>query len=347
MSVIKIKRGLQANVPSSGLNPGEFLFAKDTGNLYISQTSTQKILLANVAQLLEYLKKSENLADLPSKETARQNLGVYSKVEVDNLLAGLSWKDPVKALSTSNITLSGSKMVDGILVNTGDRVLVTGQTDPKKNGIYRVNTSDWVRSEDANSSLELRNLAVFVGEGVQFADTAWVCTSDDISLGTTDINFVQFAGSSGYSAGLGLVLNGNEFALELDELPLVTNMSDKDYLVFHDLDDPVNKYKRITLWEAIQALGIVSDEFTVKADATDDSPGFLVDKIAGYNGIALQVVGHKLRAFLDVTSTQSVSQAILDANADTEALLWSHSSVNKKTSINKVLKGATIDGGTF
>ncbi|MBS4040863.1 MAG: hypothetical protein KGZ81_09735 [Flavobacteriales bacterium] len=46
MGPIQVKRGLAANLPTSGMNPGEFLFATDTGDLYICQSATVKILLA-------------------------------------------------------------------------------------------------------------------------------------------------------------------------------------------------------------------------------------------------------------------------------------------------------------
>ncbi|GAB1403030.1 hypothetical protein MASR1M74_02080 [Lentimicrobium sp.] len=64
MSIIKVKRGLAANLPTTGMNPGEFLFATDTGDLYICQSPTVKILLAKGTDLGLYLAKAQNLADV-------------------------------------------------------------------------------------------------------------------------------------------------------------------------------------------------------------------------------------------------------------------------------------------
>lgn len=244
--------------------------------------------------------------------------------------------------------MAGSQSADGVTLNSGDRVLVIGQNNATENGIYIVDATTWIRAQDADESHEFKNLAVFVSQGTLYGDTAWVCSSDNVSLGTTDLVFVQFAGANSYTAGHGLDLSGNEFSLELLELSLVTSMSDKDYIIFQDVTDPVDPYKRIALGKAIQNSGFVSDTYMVMADEVDGSPGFLVDKIGAYNGIQLSVNGQdKIIAHLDVISVPSVAQSTLDGNPDAEALLWSDASINKKTSINKVLKGATIDGGTF
>jgi hypothetical protein len=61
-----------------------------------------------------------------------------TKAYVDAIASGLSWKAPVKAASTANLTLSGTQTVDGVSLLAGDRVLVKDQTDGKENGIYVV-----------------------------------------------------------------------------------------------------------------------------------------------------------------------------------------------------------------
>jgi hypothetical protein len=63
-------------------------------------------------------------------------------------VASLAIKVPCVTASVTNITLSGSQTIEGILVVTGDRVLVTGQTDPIENGVYLVTSGAWDRAPD-------------------------------------------------------------------------------------------------------------------------------------------------------------------------------------------------------
>ncbi|HHN48603.1 MAG TPA: hypothetical protein ENN08_06715 [Bacteroidales bacterium] len=228
MAIIRVKRGLEANLPTSGLLAGEFLFATDTGNLYICKDATTKILLASGGSLSDYLLKSQNLNDVANKATARDNLDVYkksdvdtavdlrmlksqnlndvankatartnlevySKAEVDQIVSGLKWKQPVKAATTASITLSGTQTIDDVALAVNDRVLVKNQSDKTQNGIYDVKSDAWVRSADADESPELLNASLFVSEGTTQSDTAWVCTTDLINIGTTNIEFVQLA----------------------------------------------------------------------------------------------------------------------------------------------------------
>lgn len=120
-----------------------------------------------------------------------------TKSQLDNVSAGLSWKTPVRAATTANITLSAPQTIDGVSVIAGDRVLVKNQTTASANGIYVVAAGAWTRATDADTATELLNAACFVSEGTQ-ADTAWVGTANaPITVGTTNLPFVQFAGTTG------------------------------------------------------------------------------------------------------------------------------------------------------
>jgi len=347
MATIKIKRGLAANLPSTGLNPGEFLFATDTGDLYICQTATVKILLGKYSDLSNYLLKSDNLAGLSDKAAARTNLSVYSKVEVDQLIAGLRWKDPVKAVATANITLSAAQTVDGVALVVGDRVLVVGQTDAKTNGIYVVAAGAWARSADADSAAELLNAACFVSGGTAKGDTAWVCTTDSIALGTSNLTFVQFAGTSTYIAGFGIDVNGNQFDLNLEDLTAGTSFDTGDSLVFIDSSATgTARMKLITKANFLSTVGIVSDTYKVKAFGTDVE-GWLADKIIvntaktglTISGSASQIlIGLDLSLLSTVTTFDPVNDFLIASSA---------AGANEKISINNALLAATVDGGTF
>lgn len=124
----------------------------------------------------------------------------YSKEDIDTLLQGLKPKQSVKAATTANITLSGTQSIDTISVIAGDRVLVKNQTSAAQNGIYIVAAGAWTRSLDANSAMELIGASVFVEQGTTNSDTMWVQTTDNITLDTTSLTWVKFAGNGAFQA---------------------------------------------------------------------------------------------------------------------------------------------------
>ena len=137
-----------------------------------------------------------------------------TKNYVDGLVAGLSWKNPVRAVGTTNLTLSGTQTVDGVALIANDRILVNGQTTTSANGIYVVAAGAWARSTDADAGPELVNASVYVSEGTTYADTSWTCTTNaPITIGTTPVSFAQFAGAGTYKAGNGLTLTAGTFAV--------------------------------------------------------------------------------------------------------------------------------------
>ena len=140
------------------------------------------------------------------------NYDLTNKLYVDSAIAGISWKQPVLAATTANITLTGAQTIDTVSVVAGDRVLVKNQTNQANNGIYIVGTP-WVRSEDANTWDELVSALVFVEEGSQNG-TAWYCyVMQGGTLGTTAVTWSNFSIAGSYFAGTGLTLAANTFSI--------------------------------------------------------------------------------------------------------------------------------------
>ena len=115
---------------------------------------------------------------------------------VSEYIQGLSWKDEVKAISTSNVTIgtdiTPANTIDGVTLEEGDRVLLVGQDDASENGIW-VSSSTPYRSEDMNETGEFNNAIVPVNvEGTEYGGTWWRCTSVDVSVGSDNINFSNF-----------------------------------------------------------------------------------------------------------------------------------------------------------
>lgn len=137
--------------------------------------------------------------------------------------SGTAIKSAVRAVSTTNITLSGTQTVDSVALVDGERVLVAGQTDPAENGIYVVAAGAWARAEDADESGELApGTQVVVTGGTSAAsaggnaDSIWRIVSDAaITVGTTAQTWERLPGSAPvtYSAGDGISVAGNEISV--------------------------------------------------------------------------------------------------------------------------------------
>lgn len=127
------------------------------------------------------------------------------KTYVDAKVAGLSWKQAVRAATTVAGTLATSfengDTVDGVVLATGDRILIKNQAAPADNGIYVVAASGApARSTDADSGVELVNASVYVSEGTTLADTQWTCTTNaPITVGSTSLAFAQLTSGGGNS----------------------------------------------------------------------------------------------------------------------------------------------------
>ena len=131
---------------------------------------------------------------------------------VDAGAAGVAIKKAVRVVATGNVTLNGPQTVDGVLLAADDRVLLAGQTDATKNGIYVVKSAAWVRAEDADENGELApGTLVAIREGNSEADSLWGLTTDsEIVIGTTDQNWARvIAGSTGGFTVAGAGLQGS------------------------------------------------------------------------------------------------------------------------------------------
>lgn len=141
-----------------------------------------------------------------------------NKTYVDNLVAGLSWKDEVRAATTANGTLAtafeNGDTVDGVVLATGNRILLKNQTDAKENGIYTVNASGApTRATDADSTAELNNATVFVNEGTVNGGLSYTQTTKNPVIATDNIVWAQFNAGTVYTASLGVTLSGTDFRL--------------------------------------------------------------------------------------------------------------------------------------
>lgn len=145
-----------------------------------------------------------------------------NKAYVDNAVTGLSFKEAVNLLATTNVALTGSTstlVIDGhaaldVTDNNLYRLLLTAQTTGSQNGIYIYTDNGTsytlVRSADADTYQELDGASVFVKEGTTYANTGWV-QSNHYLTDFSGQSWIQFSGAGAYTAGNGLTQSGTIF----------------------------------------------------------------------------------------------------------------------------------------
>lgn len=136
-----------------------------------------------------------------------------------NQILNTGYKQAVRAVADSNISVNGSapNTVDGVTLSSGNRILVTAQTNPIDNGLYQVQTvgnagnGTWVRTTDADETGEIEaGMLVMVTEGTVYADSLWkLTTNNPIIIGTTALNFSQVDSSSAAGGNTQIQFNDN------------------------------------------------------------------------------------------------------------------------------------------
>lgn len=165
------------------------------------------------------------IQNLPDAVSAQQPA---TFAQLSAAIEGLKQKDPVVVRSQSNTNLaSPGATIDGVTMTSGDRVLIANQTSQPENGIYIFNgaAAAMTRSLDANTGPELVNALVPVTSGSDSGKT-FRQTASSITLGTTNIVFVQFGTSASQatetSPGIAELATQAETDAGTDDLRIVT-----------------------------------------------------------------------------------------------------------------------------
>lgn len=169
-----------------------------------------------------YLGTDKDFGGVRLKAVADPSAGTDA-VNLQTLLLhvrGLDNKASVRVATTGAGTLATSfengDTVDGVVLATGDRILLKNQAAGADNGIYVVAASGApARAADSDIDAEVTSgLVVFVSEGTANGNTNWQLTTDDpITLGSTALTFTQIGAGTTYTAGDGLTLTGADFSV--------------------------------------------------------------------------------------------------------------------------------------
>ncbi len=194
----------------------KFLYIDDTEGFSAEHDATDEISLGKVTVTgLTGVGLDASSTRIVNVSTPTSDQDAANKAYVDSVASGLDVKESVRALSDANVaSLSGLPTnIDSVTTGwaNGQRVLLTAQTDPLENGIWVVDAGAWTRPADFNTGDAVAAAFTFVEEGTTYADTGWVCTNDSGSdvVGTDGLNFSQFSGAGGITAGAGLDKTGS------------------------------------------------------------------------------------------------------------------------------------------
>ena len=197
----------QIDVDNIRINGNEISSTDTNGNISLNPNGTGNVDVNNA--------KITGLAEPSASSDAA------TKGYVDNKLSGLTWKESVNVLATTNVPLTGSTplTVDSHALSDGYRLLLKGQTTGSQNGIYDLAIADGeytlTRASDADVYSELVGASVFVEEGTSYAKTGWVQSNHYLTDFSGQV-WNQFSGAGTYSAGSGLVLtDGTVFDINL------------------------------------------------------------------------------------------------------------------------------------
>lgn len=216
ITIRPIKLGDQELVPGNSVTVDTIkdLVELDVGDLKISSNEIEAIGGTNTNLSLKAKGTGTvnvngfALTGLPLDQSSDPTSAV-SKAYADGLRSGLTIKDPVRVATapdgstpnangvssagvvTLSYTGSAAPVIDGVELNSGDRVLIKNQeqagdedaTTSVENGIWvwtlTGGTSAWARADDANSAGEMiSGMFTFVQEGDKWSDCGWVLGTD-------------------------------------------------------------------------------------------------------------------------------------------------------------------------
>lgn len=148
------------------------------------------------------------------------SLQLTTKQYVDAFINGIKWKNSVRIATAAAGTLATSfangQTVDGVVIATGDRILIKDQASTSEDGIYTVNASGApTRAVDAATFGALNGATTMVQEGTANADKGFQQITELTSF--SGQSWIQNFGTGLYTAdNQGITLSGSTFSLVLD-----------------------------------------------------------------------------------------------------------------------------------
>jgi hypothetical protein len=238
----------------------------------------------------------------------------------------------VRVVSTSNITLSGLQTIDGVTLESGDRVLVQGQSTTSENGIYVAKTSAWTRARDLSTSDDFKGpIYVTVEEGTTGRNTFYSFNpSTTITVGTDAITF---------TSGLSLAIFGDGDALSV--LGRASNTAgNRDDIVATNDGEVLRRSGTSVGFGTVAAAGLASDSVTTakildsnvttakiadanvtKAKLENSTALSVIGRSANSSGVPTDIAASNDGEVLRRSGTALGFGKIVDANVDASAAI--------------------------
>lgn len=287
-----------------------------------------------------------------------------TKGYVDNALEGLKPKEAVRLASTADVVIASAlengDTIDGVVLVTGDRVLLKNQTLPEQNGIYIASASGAAsRSTDFDSVSpidEINKAFIAVQEGTSNAGKLFVQYGAVVTVGVDAINFTFFNSISGLTGDDGIAVSGSSISIDHDGqgLQFVTNQLSLE-LDGSTLVKGASGLKLNDTAVAPAAYGSASavGTFTVDAQgrltaASDSAISITASQVSDFNEAAQDAVGGALldTASIDFTyndGANQISAAVLPAGVDHDSL--QNFVANKHIDHTAVVLSGATNGG--
>lgn len=118
--------------------------------------------------------------------------------QLNSAIEGNKWKVSARVAAPGNTNLAApGASVDGVAMVSGDRVLISNQTDQTENGIYAWTgaATPMVRTDDANTFAELEGAVISVEEGTS-AGVTYRQTQVNGVIGVDDVIWTTFGTSA-------------------------------------------------------------------------------------------------------------------------------------------------------
>lgn len=276
-----------------------------------------------------------------------------TKAYVDSVSQGLHIHESVVAATTANVTLANAlengDTLDGIVLATGNRILVKNQTTTSENGIYVVQASGQPsRALDFDTAVEIDSGDfIFVYSGTVNAGTGWVQTNRPATIGTDPILFTQFSGAGTYLAGTGLTLTGNTFSINTATTvdlstsqtltnktltsPVITGLTLNDSsVVFEGSSADANETtltvtnptadRTITLPDATGTVALTNNKLDAFAATTSAELRTVISDETGSGGLVFATSPSLTTPTLGVASATSINKVAITAPATASTL---------------------------
>jgi len=276
------------------LNKGglEFKDAADNdGNRASLGIYTQNSVQYNNADVFQFDEDTLRIVKKVTSTTTipKDSNELVTKAYVDGVANGLNVIKSCDVATNGNVeiehALKSGKELNGLILESGMRVLVWKQDVLRTNGIYVVDEQNSpARSSDFDEPREIKGgVHTFVTRGNNFADCGFVVTTPDnelVTVGTSNIEWAQFSKSGVHQFAEGLKTADDGFTISVNEA--IARTKDLNYEVSRATGAEATLTTKIEDEQkrATGAETALADDLDKESDRAQDAETTLADNLA-------------------------------------------------------------------